>query len=166
MITFFNLRLKETNDLMRREFKTTVIPFLKHQGFVGNLPSFRRQVGTQCQLLEIQFNRYGKRFAVNLSLAEPSENFLLAGRNQIQLLRSQRLGSRSKRIRRTRNMDHWFAFLKGFIFYRPAYAEAAHELITLYETEGELIFSDLQKAINAGVFCIHLKSRTESPRLR
>lgn len=44
MITFFNLRLKETNDLMRQELKATATPFFKQKGFLGNLPSFRRQV--------------------------------------------------------------------------------------------------------------------------
>ncbi|WP_189347073.1 DUF4304 domain-containing protein [Undibacterium macrobrachii] len=157
MNTFFNVQRKKTNDLMRSELTAQVVPYLRGKGFSGKLPCFRREFGAQQQLIEFQFNKFGRCFAVNLSICEPNKLFLTVSKDQLKSLRSQRLGSRAKRIRHSFNMDHWFTFLKGFVFYFPAYQAAANEVVKMYEAEADLIFSDLQKAIDTGVSCIHLK---------
>jgi hypothetical protein len=161
MITLFNLKRKVTNDLMREQLTSVVVPHLRERGFVGKLPSFRRIKDEQCQTLDIQFNKYGKSFAVNLSLVEPSEGFLRNPYGDLKILRSQRLGTRKKRIKRQFNMDHWFKFLKGFVVYRQAYAPAAKSVVSLYESEADTIYQDLVAATQKGVQCIHLDRSNE-----
>lgn len=156
MITFFNVKRKVTNDLMREQLKCVVVPYLRELGFQGKLSSFRRIKNGQCQTLDFQFNKYGKSFAVNLSIVEPSEDFLRVSYQNLQTIRSQRLGSRRKRIKRQLNMDHWFRFLRGFIFYRQAYASAAKSVIAIFDSEADAIYQDLATAVERGVSCIHL----------
>lgn len=144
---------------MRQALPDMVVPYLKTQGFSGSFPCFRRQSGEQQQLLDFQFNRFGRSFAVNLSVVEPHRDFHRVSINDLKVLRCQRLGSRKKRMKQSLNMDHWFTFLKGFLVYFPAYRSAAKKLIQMYEQEAELIFADLQQAIDSGVSCIHLSER-------
>lgn len=143
---------------MREELKLVIVPYLRELGFKGKLPSFRRIKDGSCQTLNFQFNKYGKKFAVNLSIVNPSEDFLSASYDSLIPLRSQRLGTRQKRISRQSNMDHWFKFLKGFIFYRQAYQQVANDVISLLESESEAIYQDLIKAVEKNVFCVHLDS--------
>jgi len=157
MITFFNVKRKETNDLMRKELKTVVVPHLLEHGFAGKLPSFRRVKDGSCQTLDIQFNKYGKSFAVNLSIVESSSDFMRVPYDSLRRIRSQRLGTRAKRIKRTLNMDHWFRFLRGFIFYRQAYVAAARSTVASFDSEADIIYRDLLTAIERGVSCIHLE---------
>jgi len=160
MITFFNVKRKETNDLMRNELKAVVVPHLFQHGFSGKLPSFRRVKDGSCQTLDIQFNRYGKSFAVNLSIVDSSPDFMRIPYDRLRRLRSQRLGTRDKRIRRKLNMDHWFRFLRGFIFYRQSYSAAARSTVALFDSEADVIYRDLLTAIERGVSCIHLEPTT------
>ena len=157
MITFFNVPRKLTNDRMREELNRLVVPRLRELGFVGRLPSFRRQKDAeQCEALEIQFNKYGGSFAVNLKLVEPSEDFMVTRFDELKVLRSQRLGTRKKRMKRRFDMDHWFRFLRGFIFYRQAYDQAARSFLRLIDDEMDAIYTDLRVALQRGVYCIHL----------
>lgn len=157
MITFFNVPRKLTNDLMREELKRIGVPKLRALGFVGKLPSFRRiKDGTHYEVLEVQFNKYGGSFAVNLKIIEPSEDFMTKPFDDLNVLRSQRLGSRKKRMKRKFNMDHWFRFLRGFIFYRQAYTPAAQSFLSMLDEEMESIYADLRLSIERGVHCIHL----------
>lgn len=158
MNTFFNVRQKETSDLMREQLKRIVVPRLREMGFKGQLPSFRRVKEGRCQALDIQFNKYGGSFAVNLSLIEPSEDFSSVRYADLNVLRSQRLGTRRKRIRRQFNMDHWFKFLRGWIFYWSAYDSAAHAVVVLLDAEADAIYEDLAAAVQKGISCIHLDS--------
>ncbi len=89
MVTYFNLKRKETNDLMREQLKIVVVPYLRNVGFEGKYPSFKRVKEGLYQTLNFQFNKYGKSFAVNLSIIESSD--------KSNTLRSQRLGTRKKR---------------------------------------------------------------------
>lgn len=163
MITFFNVPRKLTKDRMREALQRIAVPRLRELGFVGKLPSFRRiRDNEQYDTLEIQFNRYGKSFAVNLNVIEPSEDFLKIPFDELKVLRSQRLGSRKKRIRGQFNMDHWFKFLRGFIFYRQAYDQAAQSFVAVIDEEMEAIYRDLRLAIGQGVYCIHLDDKDKS----
>jgi hypothetical protein len=163
MITFFNVPRKLTNDRMREELKRTAVPRLRDLGFVGKLPSFRRiKDGAHFEALEIQFNKYGGSFAVNLKIIEPSDDFLKISFDDLKVLRSQRLGSRRKRIKRKFNMDHWFKFLRGIIVYRQAYVEAEQSFMSVLDAEMDLIYNDLRLSIERGVFCIHLDRKNAS----
>ena len=157
MHTFFNLKIKETNDCMRQELKTHVEPFLWAQGWEGKKSLFKRVRNGQYQTIEFQFNKWGGSFAVRLSIVEPMENFDSANSKSIRSIRSQRLGSRNKRISKMRNMDHWFKFMLGILLYIPAYKYAASELMKVYQVQAELTFADMQESINIGVACIHLE---------
>ncbi|AQT60339.1 DUF4304 domain-containing protein [Cellvibrio sp. PSBB023] len=157
MHTFFNLKIKETNDRMRLVLKSHVDPFLKAQGWMGRNSTYKRIINGQHQILEVQFNKWGGSFAVNLSIVEPIENFYAARSGKLKCIRSQRLGSRNKRISKKQNMDHWFKFMLGVLIYIPAYKLAASELLKIYNTQAELTFNDMQESANAGVACIHLE---------
>lgn len=157
MHTFFNLKIKETNESMRLVLKSHVEPFLKAQGWEGKKSVFKRISNGQYQTLEFQFNKWGKSFAVNLAIVEPIENFYSASSKSLTSVRSQRLGSRNKRISKKRNMDHWFKFLPGILIYIPSYKLAASALLKTYQVQAELTFNDMQKSIDSGVVCIHLE---------
>jgi hypothetical protein len=156
MHTFFNLKIKATNDIMRQVLKLHVEPFLKDQGWHGKGTKFKRIINFQYQTLEFQFNKYGGSFAVNLAIVEPTENFYGSRADNLKYIRSQRLGSRNKRIAKKLNMDHWFKFMRGVLIYIPAYRRAASELVRVYKAQAELTFESMQKSIDAGVACIHL----------
>ncbi len=142
---------------MRGQLQLIVVPFLHAQGFRGSLPVFKRIDDGNHQVLDIQFNKHGKSFAVNLSIVEGDEVFFKKPLSQLNLLRQQRLGTRKKRILQRANMDHWFRFLKGFVFYRQAYRQSAESVIALYALEADQIYQDLLAAIEQGVRCIHSK---------
>jgi hypothetical protein len=159
MIHFFIIPRGATNDLMRKELNRVAVPRLREIGFVGKLPSFRRVSAGSYQTLDIQFNKYGGSFAVNLNVIEPREDFMKARFDDLKVVKSQRLGSRKKRIKRKFNMDHWFKFLKGFLFYRQAYGQAAQSFMSLLDDEMDAIYQDLALAIERDVYCIHLDVR-------
>ncbi len=157
MHTFFNLKIKETNNKMRRVLTVQVEPFLLSQGWEGKNSFFKRIVNGQYQTLDIQFNKWGGSFAVNLSVVEPVENFYSAKPEVLKFIRSQRLGSRNRRISKKLNMDYWFKFMRGVLVYLPTYKLAASELLKVYNAQAELTFKDMQESIDSGVFCIHLE---------
>ena len=156
MITFFNVPRKLTNELMREELNRVAVPRLRDLGFVGKLPRFRRISGVHCEVLEVQLNKHGGRFAIDLEIIEPSEDFITRRFDDLNVLRSQRLGSRKKRIERKLDMDHWFSFLRGIIFYRQAYAHAAQPFLSMLDEEMDAIYADLRLSIERGVYCVHL----------
>jgi hypothetical protein len=156
MHTFFNLKIKETNDKMRLVLNSDVEPFLKDLGWHGKGTKFKRIANDQYQTLEFQFNKYGGSFAVNLGIVEPVENFYGSSSENLKFVRSQRLGSLKKRIAKRQNMDHWFNFMLGIIIYIPSYRRAASELLKVYVEQADLTFDSMQQSINAGVDCIHL----------
>ena len=82
--------------------KTHVEPFLWAQGWEGKKSLFKRVRNGQYQTIEFQFNKWGGSFAVRLSIVEPMENFDSANSKSIRSIRSQRLGSRNKRISKMR----------------------------------------------------------------
>lgn len=47
-------------------------------------------------------------------------------------------------------------FLRGFIFYRQAYDQAAHSFLQLIDEEMDVIYSDLRLLLERRVYCIHL----------
>jgi hypothetical protein len=157
MHTFFNLKIKETNERMRQILKSHAEPFLKEQGWQGKGSKFKRIMNGQFQTLEFQFNKYGGSFAVNLALVEPIENFYGSRSENLRCIRSQRLGSHSKRIAKKQNMDHWFKFMLGLLIYIPAYNRASIELVKVYKAQAELTFESMQESIRVGVACIHLE---------
>lgn len=141
---------------MRQYLQSQVEPFLIDHGWKGKRSTYKRISEGQCQTLQIQFNKWGGSFAVNLGIVEPVEDFDSVKAENLKIIRSQRLGSRSKRIACKRNMDHWFNFMRGFLIYIPAYQDAASKFIKAYEKEADLIFQDMQTSIDTGVYCIHL----------
>lgn len=157
MHTFFNLKIKETNDRMRMELRSHAEPFLKAQGWHGKGSKFKRVVNGQYQTLAFQFNKYGGSFAVNLAVVEPVENFYGIGFDNLKCVRSQRLGSHDKRIAKRQNMDHWFSFMLGILIYIPAYRRAVTEFLSVYIAQADLTFESMQQSIKAGVVCIHLE---------
>lgn len=157
MHTFFNLKIKETNDKMRQLLKAHVEPFLKEHGWHGKGSKFKRIANGQYQTLDFQFNKYGGSFAVNLGVVEPVENFYGSNSENLKFIRSQRLGSLNKRIVKRKNMDHWFNFMLGVLIYVPAYRRAVSELLKVYISQADLTFESMQKSIKAGVACIHLE---------
>jgi hypothetical protein len=157
MHTFFNLKIKEKNNKMRHVLASEAEPFLRNQGWEGKKSFFKRIVNGQCQTLEFQFNKWGGSFAVNLAIVEPIENFYSAQPDTLTSIRSQRLGSRNRRISKKLNMDYWFKFMRGFLVYIPTYKLAASELFKVYNAQAELTFNDMQESINSGVHCIHLE---------
>jgi hypothetical protein len=156
MITLFNIKRKATNDLMREQLRLIVVPRLRERGFLGKLPSFRRIRNGTCETLDVQFNKYGGSFAINLKVIEAGHDFMKTPYGDLKALRSQRLGSRRKRMENRFYMDHWFRFLRGFIFYWQAYREAAEAAVSLLDSEADAIYQDLSTAIERGVYCIHL----------
>lgn len=160
MIAFFNVPRKVTNDRMREELTRVAVPRLRELGFVGKLPSFRRiKAEGQHEALDIQFNKYGGSFAVNLKIIEPSDDFMSRRFDELNVLRSQRLGTRKKRMKQKFDMDHWFKFLRGFIFYRRAYDQAAHSFLRLIDDEMDAIYADMRLSLQRGVYCIYLDPR-------
>lgn len=142
---------------MRKELTSRAEPFLKEHGWHGKGTKFKRIANDQYQILEIQFNKYGGSFAVNLGIVEPVTNFFGSSTDHLKLVRSQRLGSLTKRIAKQQNMDHWFKFMCGVLIYVPAYRRAVSELLKVYISEADLTFESMQLSINAGVACIHLE---------
>jgi hypothetical protein len=146
--------------LMRESLMRIVVPHLHEMGFTGKLPSFRRIANDQYHSLDFQFNKYGRSFAVNLNLIEPSEKFFSLPHGALRILRSQRLGTRKRRTGNSSNMDYWFKFLRGPIIYWQAYDSAAHGVVSLLRSEADAIFQDLAAAVQRGVPCIYLDSHT------
>jgi hypothetical protein len=157
MHTFFNLKIKETNDNMRRVLQSHAEPFLKGHGWYGKGSKFKRIANGQYQTLDFQFNKYGGSFAVNLGIVEPIENFYGSSSENLKFVRSQRLGSLNKRIAKRQNMDHWFSFMLGILIYVPVYRRAASELLKVYIEQADLTFESMQQSINVGVACVHLE---------
>jgi hypothetical protein len=48
-------------------------------------------------------------------------------------------------------MDHWFKFLRGFIFYWQAYDHAAQSFIAALDSEMDAIYQDLRLSIERDV---------------
>jgi Domain of unknown function (DUF4304) len=141
MHTFSNLKIGETNDLMREELKALALPLLKRHGWKGEKSRFRRIQNGSYQTLEFQFNKYGGSFAVNLHLVEPESDFLNIKFDNLNVISHQRLGTKKKR-----KTDYWFKFMQGFIIYFPIYRRTAENLVKMYELEADIIFDDLLAA--------------------
>lgn len=54
-------------DLMIKELKLFVIPYLKEIGFTGKFPHFRRINKERIDLLTFQFDKYGGGFAIEIA---------------------------------------------------------------------------------------------------
>jgi len=52
---------------MDEAIKDITIPFLRHQGFKGSYPHFRKIKDDRINLLTFQFNKYGGSFVVEIS---------------------------------------------------------------------------------------------------
>ena len=144
MYTFFSVEIKETNDRMREELNLLVLPFLRERGFVGKLPFLRRQLEGKSHSVQFQFNKYGGSLAVNLQIYEDNADFLQTKKSNLQSVGFQRLGTRKKPVNIFSKNDHWFTFLTGFLVYRQSYRRAARRIKKTFESEGELIFADLE----------------------
>jgi hypothetical protein len=151
MITFFNIPIRETNDKMRSHLKQIVVPFLRENGFHGSLPTFRRINDDIHQVLNIQFNKYGRSFAVNLYAIEPTENFFKVSQKDFKYLGGRRLGTRQLFLKNKYNQDYWFKFLRGPIIYREAYKQAANDFLSLYAFEADIIFDELNSGVNVSI---------------
>lgn len=155
MLTSFNINQKSTNDKMRVHLKRIVVPYLRDNGFKGSFPCFRKVEENKYQIIQFQFNKYPGSFTINLSITEPIEGFLKIPLKDIVITRTQRLGTRQKRINRKMDQDHWFKFLTGFVFYKEAYIDTANLVVGIFELEAEAIYKDLYEALEKGVNCIH-----------
>src|SRR5262245_39270311 len=59
---------------MRMALNRIVVPELQRRGFTGTLPHFRRVMGARLAVLSFQFDKWGGRFTINLSVA-PAAGF-------------------------------------------------------------------------------------------
>jgi hypothetical protein len=51
---------------MKKSIEHWVAPALRKRGFIGKFPVLRRKRGTQLDIVELQFNKYGGSFRLNL----------------------------------------------------------------------------------------------------
>ena len=142
---------------MRAELSNEALPFLVLEGWKGKSSRYRRIKNGICQTLEIQFSKYGGSFAVNLRIVEPEPDFYTTKFDDLKVIRSQRVGTRMRRVKKKKNMDKWFKFMRGFIVYVPSYKFAAQSFLREYKYEAELIFSDMLESIKKGILCVHLE---------
>jgi len=58
-------------ELMMKALTAVFIPALRERGFVGSFPNFRRQLDQRIDFLNVQFNKYGGSFCVNIGQTGP-----------------------------------------------------------------------------------------------
>jgi hypothetical protein len=58
-------------ELMMKALTTVFIPALRQRGFVGSFPHFRRKLEQRIDFLNVQFNKYGGSFCINIGQTGP-----------------------------------------------------------------------------------------------
>jgi len=58
-------------ELMMKALSAVFFPALRQWGFVGSFPHFRRQSDRRIDFLNVQFNRYGGSFCLNIGQTGP-----------------------------------------------------------------------------------------------
>ena len=58
-------------ELMMKSLTAVFVPALRQRGFVGSFPHFRRELEQRIDFLNVQFNRYGGSFCLNIGQTGP-----------------------------------------------------------------------------------------------
>ena len=58
-------------ELMMKALAADFVPVLRERGFVGSFPHFRRKLDQRIDFLNVQFNRHGGRFCLNIGQTGP-----------------------------------------------------------------------------------------------
>ena len=58
-------------EQMMTALRAVFVPVLRQRGFVGSFPHFRRKLDQRIDFLNVQFNRYGGSFCLNIGQTGP-----------------------------------------------------------------------------------------------
>ncbi len=72
---------KDKRKEIDKELKSTVVPVLRHMGFIGTYPHFRRKTEEKIDILAFQFSQWGPQFYVEIAIAPKGGVTLLDGQH-------------------------------------------------------------------------------------
>ena len=126
----FDWLVSNLNPSLAKAIQSQFAPALRRDGFSGTSQRYRRLVGGQCQVVEVQGSRHGGKFAVNMGI-QPMSVPLLSGEEP----KPKRIREMECLFRRRLAMqrgDQWWNYGPN----QPSLDAAAREACAVYEQVG------------------------------